>query len=164
MKLCNIHRVINVYASGYVCRVSFRYFLCTFSALFCFIFRSFLTLISISSLSLRDRSLETFQIPFETDDLAVLICNSNVRHELSHSEYPTRRKQCAKALELMGLNSYKNATIKSLEGKCGACTTQASEMSTRWCHKIHRKRSLAVAFTLSWPYSNAEGLHVCLLT
>lgn len=63
------------------------------------------------------RTLETFQIPFESDDLAILICNSNVRHELSHSEYPTRRKQCAKALELMGLKSYKDATIKSLEGK-----------------------------------------------
>lgn len=51
------------------------------------------------------------------DDLAVLICNSNVRHELSHSEYPTRRNQCAQALEVMRLNSYKDATIKSLDGK-----------------------------------------------
>lgn len=65
-----------------------------------------------------NRTLDTIQIPFETaDNLAVLICNSNVRHELSHSEYPTRRKQCAKALELMGLKSYKDATIKSLDGK-----------------------------------------------
>lgn len=62
------------------------------------------------------RTLETFQIPFETQDLAILICNSNVRHELSHSEYPTRRKQCAQALELMGLKSYKDATIESLDG------------------------------------------------
>lgn len=68
------------------------------------------------------RSLETLQIPFETDDLAILICNSNVRHELSHSEYPTRRKQCAKALELMGLQSYKDATIKTLDGSyCHIC-------------------------------------------
>lgn len=64
------------------------------------------------------RTLDTIQIPFELgDELAVLICNSNVRHELSHSEYPTRRKQCAQALELMRLNSYKDATIKSLDGK-----------------------------------------------
>lgn len=62
------------------------------------------------------RSLETFQIPFDTDDIAVLICNSNVRHELSHSEYPTRRKQCQKALELMNLTSYKDATLKHLAG------------------------------------------------
>lgn len=62
------------------------------------------------------RSLEVVQIPFEADDLAILICNSNVRHELSHSEYPTRRKQCEKALELMGLKSYKDATVASLDG------------------------------------------------
>lgn len=64
------------------------------------------------------RTLDTFQIPFQLgDELAVLICNSNVRHELSHSEYPTRRNQCAQALKLMHLNSYKDATIKSLDGK-----------------------------------------------
>lgn len=51
------------------------------------------------------------------NDLAVLICNSNIRHELSHSEYPMRRKQCAQALQLMHLNSYKDATISSLNGK-----------------------------------------------
>lgn len=63
------------------------------------------------------RNLETFQIPFESDDLAVLICNSNVRHELSNSEYPLRRAQCAEALRLMGLDSYKGATLANLEGK-----------------------------------------------
>lgn len=71
------------------------------------------------------RTLDTIQIPFELgDELAVLICNSNVRHELSHSEYPTRRKQCAQALELMRLNSYKDATIKSLDGKHETQTKQ----------------------------------------
>lgn len=64
------------------------------------------------------RSLDTTLIPFKTgDDLAVLICNSNVRHELSHSEYPTRRKQCAEALALMNLKSYKDATINGLDGE-----------------------------------------------
>lgn len=63
------------------------------------------------------RTLDTVQIPFEADNLAILICNSNVRHELSHSEYPTRRKQCANALELMGLKSYKDATMENVKGK-----------------------------------------------
>lgn len=64
------------------------------------------------------RMLDTVQIPFEMgDNLSILICNSNVRHELSHSEYPTRRKQCAQALELMGLSSYRKASISSMAGK-----------------------------------------------
>lgn len=60
--------------------------------------------------------METFQIPFQSGDLAVLICNSNVRHELSDSQYPVRRAQCAKALQLMGLGSYRDADITSLKG------------------------------------------------
>ncbi|XP_055390172.1 galactokinase-like [Condylostylus longicornis] len=66
------------------------------------------------------RSLETFQIPFETNDLAILICNSNVRHELSDSEYPTRRNQCAKALNLMGLKSYRETKEEHLSALNGA--------------------------------------------
>ncbi|KAL9885865.1 galactokinase-like isoform 1-T3 [Glossina fuscipes fuscipes] len=57
-------------------------------------------------------SLEMFQIPFVAGekDLVVLICNSDVRHELSDSEYPTRRKQCLQALNIMALKSYRDAT------------------------------------------------------
>lgn len=62
------------------------------------------------------RSLTTQQIPFSTNDLAVLICNSNVRHELSDSEYPTRRKQCAEALRLMDLQTFRNAKLENLAG------------------------------------------------
>ncbi|XP_055914134.1 galactokinase-like [Eupeodes corollae] len=66
------------------------------------------------------RSLETFQIPFLAKDLVVLICNSNVRHELSDSEYPTRRKQCTEALRLMDLKSYRDATEGNLSALDGA--------------------------------------------
>ncbi|XP_067635263.1 galactokinase-like isoform X2 [Eurosta solidaginis] len=62
------------------------------------------------------RSLEIFQIPFlnNSKDLVVLICNSGVRHELSQSEYPTRRKQCNEALKLMDKQSYRDAKEESL--------------------------------------------------
>lgn len=61
------------------------------------------------------RSLTIQQIPFEAAGLAVLICNSNVKHELSSSEYPLRRKQCQQALQLMGLKSYRDATEQHLD-------------------------------------------------
>ncbi|XP_053679497.1 galactokinase-like [Anopheles nili] len=61
------------------------------------------------------RNLATEPIPFEAPDLAVLICNSSVKHELSSSEYPVRRKQCQQALELMGLASYRDATLNHLK-------------------------------------------------
>lgn len=36
------------------------------------------------------RSLEVEKVPLTNPDLSVLIVNSNVKHELSGSEYPTR--------------------------------------------------------------------------
>ena len=48
----------------------------------------------------------------------MLICNSNVKHNLSASEYPTRRKQCSDALKLMGLSSYREANSTHLKGEC----------------------------------------------
>lgn len=61
------------------------------------------------------QTLDTTQIPFVSKTLCILICNSNVKHELSSSEYPTRRSQCAQALQLMGLKSYKDATENHLQ-------------------------------------------------
>uniref|UniRef100_A0A182N4U4 GHMP kinase C-terminal domain-containing protein n=1 Tax=Anopheles dirus TaxID=7168 RepID=A0A182N4U4_9DIPT len=60
-------------------------------------------------------NLATEPIPFDAPGLAILICNSSVKHELSSSEYPVRRKQCQEALELMGLESYRDATLEHLK-------------------------------------------------
>ena len=35
------------------------------------------------------------------EDLAIVICNSNVKHELADSEYNTRRAECEKAVEIL---------------------------------------------------------------
>lgn len=70
-----------------------------------------------SFLAGRKRLLTAQHIPFDADDLLVLICNSNVKHELSSSEYPTRRNQCNEALKLMGLKSYREANLSHLKGE-----------------------------------------------
>lgn len=49
--------------------------------------------------------------------LAILICNSNVRHKLSDGEYGKRREQCSKALELMGLKSFRDVQPEHLSGR-----------------------------------------------
>lgn len=46
-------------------------------------------------------------IPFMAKNLAVLIINSNVKHELSSSQYSVRREECAKALIDIGWKSYR---------------------------------------------------------
>lgn len=49
--------------------------------------------------------------------VVVLITNSNVKHELTGSEYPTRRRQCETSAKTMGKKSLRDATEKDLEGK-----------------------------------------------
>ncbi|NXU72806.1 GALK1 Galactokinase, partial [Oreotrochilus melanogaster] len=61
------------------------------------------------------RSLETVLVPLTDASLAILITNSNVRHTLTGSEYPTRRRQCEEAAALLGKASLRDATMAELE-------------------------------------------------
>ncbi|NXI57263.1 GALK1 Galactokinase, partial [Chloroceryle aenea] len=61
------------------------------------------------------RSLETILVPLTDASLAILITNSNVRHTLTGSEYPTRRRQCEEAAVVLGKSSLRDATMTELE-------------------------------------------------
>ncbi|XP_071620681.1 galactokinase isoform X2 [Heliangelus exortis] len=61
------------------------------------------------------RSLETVLVPLTDASLAILITNSNVRHTLTGSEYPTRRRQCEEAAAVLGKASLRDATMAELE-------------------------------------------------
>ncbi|NWS82109.1 GALK1 Galactokinase, partial [Toxostoma redivivum] len=61
------------------------------------------------------RSLETVAVPLSDASLAVLITNSNVRHTLTGSEYPTRRQHCEQAAAALGKASLRDATLAELE-------------------------------------------------
>ncbi|NXN91914.1 GALK1 Galactokinase, partial [Rhinopomastus cyanomelas] len=61
------------------------------------------------------RSLETILVPLTDASLTILITNSNVRHMLTGSEYPTRRRQCEEAAVALGKASLRDATMAELE-------------------------------------------------
>uniref|UniRef100_A0A224XQA0 Putative galactokinase n=1 Tax=Panstrongylus lignarius TaxID=156445 RepID=A0A224XQA0_9HEMI len=61
------------------------------------------------------RSLAVTMVPFQCDSDVILITNSNVKHELSSSEYPVRRKQCEEAAELLGVKSLRDVDNGQLE-------------------------------------------------
>ena len=48
-------------------------------------------------------------------NVLVLVTNSNVKHKLSGSEYPTRRRQCFEAAEIIGKKSLRDATMEEIE-------------------------------------------------
>merc|ERR1711864_36535 len=52
--------------------------------------------------------------------VAVLISNTNVKHELTGSEYPSRRAACISAAEVLGKPSLREVSVAELEeGKEG---------------------------------------------
>lgn len=61
------------------------------------------------------RSQETEQVPFLNLDIAVLIINSEVKHELSSGEYGIRRQQCEQAAEQLGVDSLRDYSLELLE-------------------------------------------------
>ena len=65
------------------------------------------------------RSRRTELVPFTDSTMAILITNTNVKHELTGSEYPTRRRQCEAAALALGVPSLRDATGELLERSRG---------------------------------------------
>jgi galactokinase len=61
------------------------------------------------------RLAETRAIPFTDPEVELLIINSNVKHELTGSEYPQRRTQCERAAEILGVSALRDATLECLD-------------------------------------------------
>ncbi|MGH7975579.1 MAG: galactokinase [Limisphaerales bacterium] len=61
------------------------------------------------------RSRETQLVPMNDPSVALLIINTNVKHELSGGEYAQRRAQCETAAKILCLNSLRDATAEQLE-------------------------------------------------
>jgi len=47
------------------------------------------------------RSLEAEAVPLDTAEVAIVVCDTGVKHELSSSEYNARREECARGVELL---------------------------------------------------------------
>ncbi len=60
------------------------------------------------------RSTEVQLVPLADPDVEVLIVNTNVKHELTGSEYPLRRSQCETAAAAMGVRSLRDASLEML--------------------------------------------------
>ena len=56
-------------------------------------------------------------VPLNDPNVAFVIINSNVKHNLSGSEYSTRRDDCFAAAKIMGKKSLREATQTDFESK-----------------------------------------------
>ncbi|CAG9863358.1 unnamed protein product [Phyllotreta striolata] len=61
------------------------------------------------------RHLTSSLIPLNDDNVIILITNSNVKHQLTGSEYPTRRKQCEEAAMILKKVSLRDANLDDIK-------------------------------------------------
>ncbi|XP_018331395.1 galactokinase-like [Agrilus planipennis] len=61
------------------------------------------------------RSMTSTLIPLADPDLVILVTNSNVKHELTGSEYSTRKQQCQQAALLLKKLSLRDATLADID-------------------------------------------------
>lgn len=89
----------------------------TFANMPCGIMDQFISVMAKegSALLIDCRSMEATTVPINDPKIVILITNSNVRHELTGSEYPTRRKQCEEAAKLLGKKSLRDAQLSDIE-------------------------------------------------
>jgi len=61
------------------------------------------------------RTRKTESVPLQDPSVAMLIINTNVKHELSGGEYAERRAQCEEATRNLGVESLRDVAVEQLE-------------------------------------------------
>ncbi|KAG7491701.1 hypothetical protein MATL_G00006880 [Megalops atlanticus] len=91
------------------------------------------------------RSLEATLVPLADPSLVILITNSNVRHSLTGSEYPSRRRQCEEAAAILGKGSLREATLQDLEDAKGRLDSVTFRRARHVIEEIWRTTQAAEA-------------------
>ena len=98
------------------------------------------------------RSRKPELVPMTDPSVSVLIFNTNVKHELTGSEYPTRRKQCETAARLLSVLSLRDASAKQLEESKGKMEDVVYRRARHVIGEIERTIHAAEAVRASnWP-------------
>jgi len=98
------------------------------------------------------RSREVTMVPMTDPDVQVLIINTNVKHELTGSEYAERRSQCEQAARIMGVASLRDATWDLLGQHHDALEPALCRRARHVIGEIERTEQAAAALAAGdWP-------------
>ena len=66
------------------------------------------------------RSLTATPVPLDTTRVAIVICDTNIKHELSDSEYNVRRAECERGVEILqevlpGIRALRDVSVEDFE-------------------------------------------------
>jgi len=98
------------------------------------------------------RSRKTELVPMTDPAVALLITNTNVKHELTGGEYAKRRAQCEQAARTLGVSSLRDATADMLERARGGMDEVVFRRGRHVISEIERTPHAAAGVRASnWP-------------
>ena len=91
-------------------------------------------------------------VPMDDPSVAVLVVNSNVKHELTGSEYPERRAQCETAAKRLGVAALRDVSSSQLEAEQGKLDLLLYRRARHVVSEIERTLEAAQALQdRDWP-------------
>jgi galactokinase len=92
------------------------------------------------------QSRRTRLVPMKSRDVAILVINTNVKHELTGSEYPDRRRQCEAAARALGVKSLRSSTLAEVNAAPSQLTNLVFRRARHVVTEIARTTAAAAAF------------------
>ena len=98
------------------------------------------------------RTRKTELVPMSDPSVALLVINTNVKHELSGGEYAERRAQCEEAARNLGVKSLRDVTAEQLEKGKGKLSEVVYRRARHVIGEIERTTHAAEGIRQSnWP-------------
>ena len=98
------------------------------------------------------RTRKTELVPMSDPSVALLVINTNVKHELSGGEYAERRAQCEEAARNLGVKSLRDVTAEQLEKNKGKLSELVFRRARHVIGEIERTTHAAEGVRQSnWP-------------
>jgi galactokinase len=98
------------------------------------------------------RTRKTELVPMSDPSVALLVINTNVKHELSGGEYAERRAQCEEAAAKLGVKSLRDVTAEQLEQNKGKLSEVIYRRARHVIGEIERTTHAAEGIRASsWP-------------
>ncbi len=91
------------------------------------------------------RTEQAQMVPLDDPAVTVLITNSNVKHELTGSEYPQRRAACEETARLLGVDALRDASMEMLEDAKGKLSDEFYRRARHVIGEIKRTTEAAGA-------------------
>ena len=98
------------------------------------------------------RTRKTELVPMSDPSVALLVINTNVKHELGSGEYAKRRAECEEAAKILGVKSLRDATPDQLEKAKGKLSEVVYRRARHVIGEIERTTHAAEGIRASnWP-------------